>query len=162
MTTQKWFAIAILLLLGSGLSASAAYADQRGYGLKKLADQRAPGHESFRNMTPGQRQQAKEQFRAATPEQRQQWRNENPEQARQLREDANNRFQERWQRADGNGNGRITRQDAARHMPGVARHFDEIDTNHDGVVTQDEVRAFQQRRAQDRMNQNAAGRDPRN
>ena len=162
MKTLNWFAIAVLLLLGSGLSAPAAYADWRGYELKKVADQRAPSREAFRNMAPGERQRAKDQFRAVTPEQRQQWRSENPEQPRQMREDANNRFQERWQRADGNGNGRINRQDAARHMPGVSRHFDEIDTNHDGVVTQEEVRAFRQRRAQDRMNQDAAGRDPRN
>jgi Ca2+-binding EF-hand superfamily protein len=149
MKTQKWFATAILLLLGSGLSAPAAYADWRGHELKKVADQR------------GERQRAKEQFRATTPEQRQQWRGENPEQPRQMREDANNRFQERWQRADGSGSGRINRQDAARHMPEIFRHFDEIDINHDGVITQDEVRAFRQRRAQERMNQ-AVGRDPRN
>jgi Ca2+-binding EF-hand superfamily protein len=161
MKTQKGLAIAILLLLGNGLCVPAVYAGWSGYELKKVADQRAPSREAFRNMTPVERQRAKEQFRAATPEQRQQWRSENPELAKQLREDANNRFQERWQRADRNGSGRINRQDAARYMPGVARHFDEIDTNHHGFVTQDEVRAFQQRRAQERMNQDA-GRDPRN
>jgi len=161
MKTEKWFAVAILLLLGGGVSAPTAHADWRGHGLKKVADQRAPSREAFHNMAPADRQRAREQFRAATPEQRQQWMGENPGQARQLREDANNRFQERWQRADRNGDGRISRQDAARHMPGVARHFDEIDTNHDGVVTQDEVRAFQQRRARERLNQ-AGGRDPRN
>jgi TolA-binding protein len=160
MKIHQAITLVILVVLGSGLSAAPAYADWgRGNELKRVAEQRPPAHEGARNVVPEQRQRM-EQFRDATPEQRQQWRNQNPEQARQMREDANNRFQERWKRADENGSGRITRQDAARHMPGVSKHFDEIDANHDGVVTQDEVRAFRQRRAQDRLNQDS-GRDPR-
>jgi len=160
MKTHRAITLVILIMLGSGLSAPLTYADWgRGSEAKRVAEQRQPAREGGRSMAPDQRPRM-EQFRDMTPEQRQQWRNQNPEQARQMREDANNRFQERWQRADANGNGRITRQDAARHMPGVSKHFDEIDANHDGVITQDEVRAFRQRRAQDRLNQDS-GRDPR-
>ena len=54
---------------------------------------------------------------------------------------------ERLKAADTNGDGMISRAEAAA-LPMIAKHFDEIDTNHDGQITMDELRAFhQQRRA---------------
>jgi Ca2+-binding EF-hand superfamily protein len=35
-------------------------------------------------------------------------------------------------------------------MPRVHEHFDEIDTDHDGTVSPDEIRAFWRKRAQER------------
>ena len=54
---------------------------------------------------------------------------------------------ERLKAGDTNGDGMISRTEAAA-LPRIATHFDEIDTNHDGQVTMDELRAFhEQRRA---------------
>ena len=51
------------------------------------------------------------------------------------------RMQERLKRADGKGDGAISREEANRSMPGVARHFDRIDTDGDGSITRDEMKA---------------------
>jgi Ca2+-binding EF-hand superfamily protein len=54
---------------------------------------------------------------------------------------------ERLKAADTNNDGLISRAEAAA-LPKIAKHFDEIDTNKDGQLSQDEMRAFhQQRRA---------------
>jgi EF hand domain-containing protein len=54
---------------------------------------------------------------------------------------------ERLKAADTNGDGMISRAEASA-LPMIAKHFDEIDANHDGQVTTDELRAFhEQRRA---------------
>ena len=50
---------------------------------------------------------------------------------------------ERLHQADTNGDGMISRDEAAA-LPRIAKHFDEIDANHDGQVTADELRAFHQ------------------
>ena len=50
---------------------------------------------------------------------------------------------ERLRQADTNGDGMISRDEAAA-LPMIAKHFDEIDTNHDGQITADELRAFHQ------------------
>ncbi|MEF3060357.1 EF-hand domain-containing protein [Ralstonia solanacearum] len=38
-------------------------------------------------------------------------------------------------------------------MPKLAKHFDEIDANHDGKVTEDEIRAFMKARHEARRAQ---------
>lgn len=53
------------------------------------------------------------------------------------------RHGERLKAADTNGDGMISRQEAAS-LPMIARHFDVIDANRDGQVTADELRAFHQ------------------
>jgi Ca2+-binding EF-hand superfamily protein len=54
---------------------------------------------------------------------------------------------ERLRAADTNGDGMISREEAAA-LPKLAQHFDEIDANHDGQITREELRAhFQQARA---------------
>ena len=50
-------------------------------------------------------------------------------------------MQERFAKADTNGDGMLTREEA-KAMPRVASHFDDIDANHDGLVSQEEIRAY--------------------
>ncbi len=57
------------------------------------------------------------------------------------------RSQERFKQADVNGDGRISREEAEKGMPGVARRFDQIDANKDGVVTLEELQAARKARA---------------
>ena len=52
-------------------------------------------------------------------------------------------MQERFRTADGFG--AITRSEAQLRMPKLARHFDEIDTNNDGVITRDEMNAAREK-----------------
>ena len=58
------------------------------------------------------------------------------------------RIQERFRRADADSNGALSRQEAEQSMRGVARHFDVIDANRDGHVTQDEIVAWRTQRMQ--------------
>lgn len=50
-------------------------------------------------------------------------------------------MQQRFTKADANGDGMLTREEA-KAMPRVASHFDDIDANHDGQVSQEEIRAY--------------------
>ena len=52
-------------------------------------------------------------------------------------------MQERFQTSDGFG--AITRSEAQLRMPKLAQHFDEIDTNNDGVITREEMAAARER-----------------
>lgn len=51
---------------------------------------------------------------------------------------------ERLKAADTDGNGMINRAEAAA-LPRLAKHFDTIDANTDGNITQDEMRAHRQK-----------------
>jgi Ca2+-binding EF-hand superfamily protein len=55
------------------------------------------------------------------------------------------RGSERLKQADTNGDGMISREEA-KALPMIAKHFDEIDANHDGQITADELRAFHEKR----------------
>ena len=57
---------------------------------------------------------------------------------------------ERFSLADANKDGRLTREEAQKGMPMVARRFDEIDANKDGVITKEELAAAQKARAAQR------------
>ena len=48
---------------------------------------------------------------------------------------------EKLRAADTNGDGLISRQEAAA-LPRLVKHFDEIDANHDGQLSKDELKAF--------------------
>lgn len=45
-----------------------------------------------------------------------------------------------WKRLDTDGDGRLSREEVANH-PRLAQHFDAIDTNKDGFLTPEELRA---------------------
>ena len=55
------------------------------------------------------------------------------------------RMAERLKAADTDGDGRISKAEAAT-LPMIAKHFDEIDANRDGQVTSEELRAFHELR----------------
>lgn len=72
----------------------------------------------------------------------------NPEKCRKERMA---RFDERFKKADADGNGSISRAEAERAMPFLARHFDRVDANKDGQVSREEIAAarkahFEQRK----------------
>ena len=55
-------------------------------------------------------------------------------------------LQARWKAADKNGDGLIDKAEAQAGLPRVARHFDQLDANHDGKLSADELRAVAQSR----------------
>ena len=61
------------------------------------------------------------------------------------------RADERFKGADANKDGKLTREEAQKSMPVVARHFDEVDANKDGFVTREELDAAQKARAAQRQ-----------
>jgi len=52
------------------------------------------------------------------------------------------KFDEYFARADADGDGALSRSEAAKGMPRIAGKFDRIDTNGDGKITRDELRAW--------------------
>jgi hypothetical protein len=68
----------------------------------------------------------------------------NPERCRAEREA---RFNERFKQADADGNGALSRAEAEKGMPRLARHFDALDANKDGVVSREELEAARKARA---------------
>jgi Ca2+-binding EF-hand superfamily protein len=50
--------------------------------------------------------------------------------------------EERWKAADKDGNGTLSRAEVEASMPRIAQNFDQIDTNHDGQLSMEEMRAF--------------------
>ena len=55
----------------------------------------------------------------------------------------------RFKAADKDGDGKISRAESAA-LPAIAKHFDEIDTNKDGYLTKEEMKAFHDKRAANR------------
>ena len=55
------------------------------------------------------------------------------------------RMHERLNAADTDGDGKISRAEAAA-LPRLAKHFDEIDTNKDGFLTKEELKAHREQR----------------
>ena len=54
----------------------------------------------------------------------------------------NARLAEQFRRADADGNGMLSRAEAARAAPLLAKQFDAIDANRDGQISPEEIRAF--------------------
>jgi hypothetical protein len=93
-----------------------------------------------------------------------QWCQDNPEKCREMKAKAQQRREqckadpekcraeahaqgrERFKRADANGDGRLSREEAKKGMPQVARDFDRIDANKDGMVTVEELEAARKSR----------------
>lgn len=59
------------------------------------------------------------------------------------------KMHERIKAADKDGDGKISRAEAVA-LPYIAKHFDEIDTNKDGFLTKEEMKAFHDKRAANR------------
>jgi hypothetical protein len=57
-------------------------------------------------------------------------------------------YQQRFKAADLNGDGAVSLKEAQGNMPMVARNFDEIDSNHDGLATHSEIEAAYTRRVE--------------
>ncbi|HEY3328243.1 MAG TPA: EF-hand domain-containing protein [Novimethylophilus sp.] len=68
------------------------------------------------------------------------------EQIESRRQIMRQKMQERLQRADTDHDNSLSRTEAEENMPGLARHFDEIDTNHDGIITIDEMKAVYEKK----------------
>ncbi len=106
-----------------------------------------------------------EKCRAEAQVRREQWCKDNPEKCREMkakaqqrreqckadpekcRAEAQERNRERFKRADTNGDGRLSREEAQKSMPQLARDFDRIDANKDGMVTLEELEAARKARA---------------
>ena len=55
------------------------------------------------------------------------------------------KMHERMQAADKDGDGNISRAEAVA-LPRLAKHFDEIDSNKDGIITKDEIKAYREKK----------------
>ena len=53
---------------------------------------------------------------------------------------------ERFRHADTDGDGAISRVEAEKNAPRLAKKFDQIDTNKDGKLTEDELRAYREKK----------------
>jgi Ca2+-binding EF-hand superfamily protein len=51
---------------------------------------------------------------------------------------------DRFKHADTDGDGAISRAEAEQHAPRLAKKFDQIDSNKDGKLTQEELRAYRE------------------
>ena len=66
------------------------------------------------------------------------------------REQGKKRFEEQFKKADTDGDGALSKAEAEKNMPRLAKDFDAIDANKDGKVTPDEIRASMQARMAER------------
>ena len=69
-------------------------------------------------------------------------------QIEQQRKAMRQRILERFQTADRDGNGVISREEAVEMMPQVSRHFMQFDLNGDGVISMNELETIQMRIAE--------------
>ncbi|MBL8511007.1 MAG: EF-hand domain-containing protein [Betaproteobacteria bacterium] len=72
------------------------------------------------------------------------------------RADMKAEMESRLKAADKNGDGKISREEAAA-LPRIAKKFDQIDTNKDGFVTLEEIKASMAQHAQEHGQHGAGG-----
>src|SRR4029077_7233312 len=65
-----------------------------------------------------------------------------PQRAEQMRAKNQERMQEQFRQADKDGDGALSKAEAEAGMPRLAKHFDAIDADKDGKITQEELRAY--------------------
>ncbi len=70
--------------------------------------------------------------------------------------EAKAKFIEKFNAADANHDGKLTREEADAGMPNVAKDFDKIDTKKSGSVTQKQIGAYYAAKAKQRR----AAQDP--
>ena len=58
------------------------------------------------------------------------------------REAAIEKLRAKFDAADSNHDGYLSRDEAEKGMPYIAAHFDDVDTDHDGKLSQAEVAAY--------------------
>jgi Ca2+-binding EF-hand superfamily protein len=68
------------------------------------------------------------------------------EQSEQRREQYKQRFEADFKKADTDADGALSKAEAEKSMPRLAREFAAIDANKDGKLTQDEIRTYMQAR----------------
>ena len=68
------------------------------------------------------------------------------------------KFEQRFKLADADGNGMISRAEAAKNLPRLARKFERFDTNKDGQVTVDEIAAVRKAKFERRKPRPEAGK----
>ena len=71
---------------------------------------------------------------------------ERGDQMEKRRAEMKQRFDTDFKKADADGDGALSKAEAEKSMPRLAKDFDAIDTNKDGKLTQDEIRARRQAR----------------
>jgi Ca2+-binding EF-hand superfamily protein len=77
--------------------------------------------------------------------------------AKPNRRAAMEKFNERFKEADANGDGKLTLDEAQAKMPMVAKNFNEIDADHKGYVTKQEVAKAMRKMMAERKADKAAG-----
>jgi hypothetical protein len=137
------------------LIAAAAFTILTAQAVPSLAAEGIPGASvrSDSGMAPADRKARFEQ-----------WCKDNPEKCREMKAKAEQRREqckadpekcraemqarsrERFKKADTNGDGRLSREEAQKSMPQLARDFDRIDANKDGMVTLDELESARKAR----------------
>ncbi|KWR92224.1 hypothetical protein [Cupriavidus sp. IDO] len=65
-------------------------------------------------------------------------------------EQARERFDARFNAADANHDGKLSREEAKAGMPNIFKHFDEIDTAKRGAVSKEEIGEFLARKERER------------
>jgi Ca2+-binding EF-hand superfamily protein len=69
-----------------------------------------------------------------------------PQRAEQMHAKFQARMQQQFRQADKDGDGALSKAEAEAGMPRLAKHFDAIDANNDGKITQDELSAYAAKR----------------
>lgn len=162
-------ACSILIGASQGLFLMPAIAADGLPGATVGGEPASPGQQERANRrepSPEQRQAAREQCQANPAKcrdemhaRREQWCKNNAEKCREMKAKAEQRreqckadpgkcraevkarLEQRFKRADTDGNGALSRAEAEKGMPGLARHFDQIDANKDGQITREEIEA---------------------
>ena len=170
----RWFGMAVLALaLLCGLAGHEASAQQerpfwRGAKQREqLREQREAVQEERRQgrEREDERRQGRERVREERRHDREHIQEERRQERRELQQQRQEQVRERGEearrpQAGENQDRALNRDEAQRHFPRLGKRFDEIDSNRDGVITQDEVRAFRQSRARARV-WGGDGDDPR-
>ena len=78
------------------------------------------------------------------PDELRAWRKARQAERRVRRDGARAKFDEHFAKADTDGDGALSRAEAEKGMPRLAKKFDRVDADHDGKITRDEIRAYLQ------------------